>query len=189
VRTVNGVSTDIHTNNPAEELNYLGDVSAPSKTWFGYPTCFTVGDPSQIKNATFKLGDQFVLAPNNTFNDKTCTQKSKPPRLTFQAHSAPLDSKFDATFSNLFVTLHGSWNRQPATGYKLVTVPFTKGSSGYAPTAMSNTHGYTDIFYSPNVSTCDSNSCTRPVGLAFDKKGRLYMTSDSSGELFMLGRT
>jgi glucose/arabinose dehydrogenase len=60
--------------------------------------------------------------------------QATPPALTFQAHSAPIDSKFDATFSNLYVTFHGSWNRAPTTGFKLVVVPFTKGTDGaYRP--------------------------------------------------------
>jgi TrAA12-like len=28
---------DIHQNNPAEKLNYIGDVVNPKGTWFGYP--------------------------------------------------------------------------------------------------------------------------------------------------------
>lgn len=51
----------------------------------------------------FDVGDQFVLAPNATFNDSECTNTSIPPRLTFQAHSAPLDTKFDRSFANLYV--------------------------------------------------------------------------------------
>lgn len=30
------------------------------------------------------------------------------------------------------------------------------------------------------------NNCFRPVGLAFDDKGRLYMSSDSSGEVYVI---
>lgn len=176
-------------NNPAEELNYLGDVSKPNNKWYGYPTCFTVGDPGEIPNTTFSLGDQFVLAPTSKINDSSCVAKSVPPRLTFPAHSAPLDSKFDSGFQNLWVTLHGAWNRSPPTGFALVRVPFAKASDGsYAPVAARNKNGYVKVLTprSSNAPTCSATSCIRPVGLVFDDLGRLYMTSDASGELFRI---
>lgn len=190
-RTANGVTTDVHLNNPAEELNYLGDVSKPNNQWYGYPKCFTVGDPSQFKDKTFTLGDQFVTNPSSTFNDTTCIQKSTPPRLIFPAHSAPLDAKFDAGSQNLYVSLHGSWDRSPPTGFGLIRVPFTKKSDGsYAPTAASNKIGYLKVFSPKRADgqTCTASTCVRPVGLAFDSSGRLYMTSDASGELFLISK-
>ncbi|KAK9780212.1 hypothetical protein SCAR479_02849 [Seiridium cardinale] len=190
-RTANGVTTDVHMNNPAEELNFLGDVSKPNDKWYGYPTCFTVNDGTQFKDRTFSQGDQFVLAPNSTFNDTTCVQKSKPPSLIFPAHSAPLDAKFDSNFQNLWVTLHGAWDRKPPTGFAVVRVPFTKASDGsYAPTTPINKIGYVKIFTprSSNGPTCTSDTCVRPVGLVFDAAGRVYMTSDASGELFLISK-
>lgn len=115
------------------------------------------------------------------------------------AHSAPIDSKFDLTYSNLFVTFHGSWNRSPTTGFKLVVVPFTKGTDGlYKPIAPSTSNtGYTDVMSNPDVTKCAGNGpsfssgCFRPAGLLFDSEGRLYMTSDttSQAELWILGKS
>jgi len=184
------VETDIHQDNPAEELNYLGDVTVPNNNWYGYPMCSTVWDPSLIPDTVFAPGDQFVAAPNSTFNDTTCIQKSQPARMIFQDHNAPIDSKFDATFSTLFITLHGSWNRQPAAGFKLVKVPFTKDSSGaYTPVAAANsTSGYDDILYQADSSNCSDSTCIRPSALTFVAGGDLYMGSDNSveGELFLV---
>lgn len=193
-RTVDGVSTDIHNDNPAEELNFLGDVAIPNNQWYGYPTCFTIWQPSPAITDTKSLGElgvgqQFVQAPNATFDDGNCTRASIPPFLTFQAHTAPLDAKFDALYMNLFVTLHGSWDREPPAGYKLVAVPFTRDSKSgaYTPAAPSNSkEGYIDIFYPPDEGNCSSTTCARPVGLVFDAAGRLYMSSDTTGEVFML---
>jgi hypothetical protein len=39
-----------------------------------------------------------------------------------------------------------------------------------------------------NMGSCPG-SCFRPSGLAFDSKDRLFMTSDSSGEIFVLKGT
>ena len=189
----------MHQNNPAEKLNYIGDVVNPKGAWFGYPTCFAVWQPSEFTDAKFAVGDQFVIAPNSTFKDASCTGLSTPPSLVFQAHSAPIDSKFDATYSNMYVSFHGSWNRVPTTGFKLVAVPFTKGSDGsYKPVApLSSQTGYIDIMSNPDVTKCagngpsSSSGCFRPAGLLFDAAGRLYMTSDTSsnGELWILGKT
>ncbi|KAL2061658.1 hypothetical protein VTL71DRAFT_7035 [Oculimacula yallundae] len=192
IRTVNNTAVDIHTDNPAEELNYLGDVSIPNTKWYGYPTCFTVWKPSDITDKIFSVGDQFVLSPNSTFNDTSCTTLSEPPRLAFQAHSAPLDAKFDPSFKNLYVAFHGSWNRDTPTGYKLSAVPFTKGADGsYKPTAVvDSATGYVDIWWNKDVTTCGATSCFRPVGIAFDKFERMYVVSDApaEGELWILGR-
>ncbi|KAK1976591.1 carbohydrate-binding cytochrome b562 [Colletotrichum cereale] len=190
-RTVNGQSYDIHKDNPAEELNLLGDPSQPNERWYGYPTCFSVWEPSVITDKSFKVGHQFVVAPNSTFNDDTCTQRSVPPRLSFQAHSAPIGAAFDGSFQNLYVTLHGSWNRSPATGFKVSVVPFTRLANGnYDPVAAANSKtGYTDILWSTNVDTCTSSTCFRPSGITWDRSfSRLFVASDNTaeGELFML---
>ncbi|KAK1659141.1 carbohydrate-binding cytochrome b562 [Colletotrichum godetiae] len=190
-RTINGQSYDIHNDNPAEELNFLGDPSQANDQWYGYPTCFSVWEPSVIKDKSFKVGQQFVVAPNSTYNDDTCTQRSVPPRLSIQAHSAPIGAVFDGTFQNLYVTLHGSWNRSPATGFKVSVVPFTKLTSGeYDPVAAADCKtGYTDVFWSTNVGSCTGSTCFRPSGIVFDKVfSRLFVASDNTaeGELFML---
>ncbi|KAI0532071.1 soluble quino protein glucose dehydrogenase [Xylaria digitata] len=189
-RTINGTTTDVHTDNPSEELNFLGDVTFSNDDWYGYPVCFTVWNPGELLDRVFKVGQQFVQIPTLDFNDDTCARISVPPTLSFQAHSAPLGCKFDAGFSNLFVAMHGSWNRQLPIGYKVVAVPFAQGPDGlYAPTAASwSIRGSIDVFYPPDETQCSSSTCIRPVGLAFDAAGRLYVTSDASGEVFLLSQ-
>ncbi|KAI0871622.1 soluble quino protein glucose dehydrogenase [Hypoxylon argillaceum] len=190
VRTVNGTTTDVHTDNPAEELNFLGDVTRPNDNWYGYPVCFTVWRPDMLSDRVFQVGQQFVQVPLTYFNDDTCARISVPPVLSFQAHSAPLGCKFDARFNNLFVALHGSWDRQPPTGYKVVAVPFAESPDGsFAPTAASwSIRGSIDVFYPSDETQCSSSTCVRPVGLVFDAVGRLYVTSDASGEVFLLSQ-
>ncbi|TRX93512.1 hypothetical protein FHL15_005484 [Xylaria flabelliformis] len=189
-RTINGTTTDVHTDNPSEELNFLGDVTVSNDKWYGYPVCFTVWRPDEFSDHAFQVGQQFVQVPNPSFNDDTCSRLSVSPALSFQAHSAPLGCKFDAKFTNLFVTFHGSWNRQPPTGYKVVAVPFAQGPDGsYAPEAASwSTRGSIDVFYPLDETQCSSSNCLRPVGLVFDAAGRLYVTCDASGELFLLSQ-
>lgn len=191
-RTVNGVTTDIHNDNPAEELNYLGDVSVPNPKWYGYPMCFTVWSPSFITDAQFTRGSQIVMTPSSTFNDACCIESSTPPRLNFPAHSAPLDSQFDSSFSTLYVSFHGSWNRNPPAGFKLVAIPFSQRSnSGFAPTAAANSDsGFTNIFWNNVSISCSATNCFRPVGIAVDSTDKIFLTSDSSAEggAFLLGK-
>ncbi|KAL5389094.1 hypothetical protein PMIN03_005816 [Paraphaeosphaeria minitans] len=192
-RTIDGASVDIHADNPADEINYIGDPSKENTQWYGYPTCYTVWAPDLIMDHKFTVGDQFVLTPNATFADATCNTRSVPAKLALQAHSAPLDAVFDKNYTSLYVTYHGSWNRVPSTGFKVVEVPFVKGANGFAPKtaiAQSNITGYTDILWNPEVEHCSATQCFRPVSVAKDNFERMYITSDSGteGELLMLGR-
>lgn len=62
------------------------------------------------------------------------------PDVLIQAHSAPLGLAFyegrqypEHYRGGLFVCLHGSWNRAPLTGYKVVFIPFRDGKPSGAP--------------------------------------------------------
>jgi hypothetical protein len=46
----------------------------------------------------------------------------------------------------------------------------------------------TDIFANADNSQC-ANNCFRPVGLDLDPQGRLWMSSDSTGEIYVLVKT
>ncbi|KAI0525561.1 hypothetical protein F5B22DRAFT_348332 [Xylaria bambusicola] len=186
---------DIHTDNPAEKLNNLGDPLTDRNNWYGYPTCFTVWGPTN----GMKTGQQFMLAAGNGVTSHAdCESKSKPPRLTFQAHSAPIWNAFDTNATNMYVTFHGSWDRQPPTGFKVVEVPFTRLSSGaYDPVApASSQSGYKDIFSAPNPGGCTANgltnsNCIRLTAAAWDPAGRgLFVGSDNAaeGEILILSK-
>ncbi|CAI6025038.1 unnamed protein product [Clonostachys chloroleuca] len=191
-RVIDGKATDIHENNPAEELNYLGDPSVSNENWYGYPTCFTAWGGDEFPDGNFTAGVQFIPEPNSTWTDQTCQERSTGPRLSIQAHSAPIDAKFDAAGENLYVTLHGSWNRDVPTGYKVVTIPFTTGGEGgYEPVADRHSkEGYVDLLWDPQEG-CDSSKCFRPSGITWDRdQTRLIVASDNGqeGELYILSK-
>lgn len=71
-------------------------------------------------------------------------------------------------------------------GYKVGIVTF--GADGEPVDASTSTTALTDIFTNKNNSVCPGN-CTRPAGLVFDTQGRLFISSDASGEIYILTKT
>jgi hypothetical protein len=159
------------------------------------------------KNGAWRVGDQFVLAPNSTVNDTLCQKQSLAPRLNFQAHSAPLEARFVQNYSAMLVNFHGSSNRDVPTGYKMVSVPFTtkpqkQGGGevelmGYEPVAAPDSQSaYEDVWWNEDITTCTATNCFRPAGMivregkTVDNKGTeiVFVSSDSSteGEVFVL---
>jgi len=182
---------DIHENNPGEELNFHGYLNgtryAGQGQNYGYPTCFTAWNVSEIpNNSKLQVGTQFSIGDQNaTVNDEICANDRIAPRLTFPAHWAPLDIKFDVPGNAAWITSHGSWNRDVPDGYLLFMIEFANGM----PTSPANsTSAVIPILSNQDISKCP-NGCFRPVGLAWDSKGRLFMTSDSTGEIYVITRS
>jgi len=182
---------DIHQDNPGEELNFHGYLNGTTYAGqgqnYGYPNCFAAWDVSPIPNNThLTVGSQFAIgSPNDTSNDDICANRRIAPRLTFPAHWAPLDIKFNANGSMAWITSHGSWNRDNPDGYLLYAVAFSNGMPVEPP---NSTTAVIPIMSNPDNSQCPNN-CFRPVGLAWDSKGRLFMTSDSTGEVYVVTKS
>ncbi|MEI5996386.1 sorbosone dehydrogenase family protein [Paraburkholderia bengalensis] len=66
-----------------------------------------------------------------------------------------------------FIGQHGSWNRKPRTGYKVVFVPFANGKPAGVP----------EDFLS-GFLTADGHAVGRPVGVALDAHGALLVADD-----------
>ncbi len=102
------------------------------------------------------------------------------PSVLFQGHSAPLGITFynGEAFppeyrGNAFVAMHGSWNRDGRTGYKVVMLPFKDGK----PTGQ-----YQDFMTGFVLS--DKEVWGRPVGIAVAKDGSLLVTEDGNGTIW-----
>jgi glucose/arabinose dehydrogenase len=67
----------------------------------------------------------------------------------------------------MFIGQHGSWNRKPHSGYKVIFVPFTGAKpSGEAQDVLT---GFLNE---------DGKAKGRPVGVALDRKGGLLVADD-----------
>jgi glucose/arabinose dehydrogenase len=100
--------------------------------------------------------------------------KAIAPDYALGAHVAALGlvaadkTALPAPFANgMFIGEHGSWNRKPPTGYKVVFVPFADGKPSGPPvdvlTGFVNEKG---------------EAQGRPVGVAIDAKGALLVADD-----------
>jgi len=106
-------------------------------------------------------------------------KKTIPPAVPIQSHSAPLGiafyqgSMFPPEYrGRAFVALHGSWNREPRTGYKVISIPFKNGKP---------TGGYDDFVAGWMPDETSRTVWGRPVGLLVLADGSLLI-SDDGGE-------
>jgi glucose/arabinose dehydrogenase len=67
----------------------------------------------------------------------------------------------------MFVGQHGSWNRKPRSGYKVIFVPFTGGTPSGEPV---------DVL--TGFVKDNGDAMGRPVGVAIDKRGALLVADD-----------
>ncbi|CCC06624.1 hypothetical protein SMACR_00649 [Sordaria macrospora] len=126
---------------------------------------------------------------NITASDTSCSSANfVPPRLTFPAHTAPLDIKFSNKNNNrtlAYITFHGSWDRSTPAGYKLSAVRFDV-TKGEPVEASDSTNSLVDVMWNRDVTKCP-DQCFRPVGLAVDdREGRIWMTDDDKGDVWVL---
>ncbi|KAI9148279.1 putative glycine dehydrogenase (decarboxylating) [Paramyrothecium foliicola] len=186
---------DIHNENPAEELNFHGYLNGSEEDQggnYGYPQCYTIWSTEDFPDqGDLRPGDAFHAdwqgqSPRNlsTPTDEQCNTEHVPAVLGFVAHTAPLDIKFNGNGTRAYISFHGSWNRDEPAGYEVSYVAFNNDNG--RPTAnQDSTDAANRIIYNTDVSNCPDN-CFRPAGLAFDSSGRLWFSSDSTGEIFVL---
>jgi glucose/arabinose dehydrogenase len=67
----------------------------------------------------------------------------------------------------VFIGQHGSWNRRPRSGYKVIFVPFSGGKPAGEPK---------DVL--TGFLNADGEANGRPVGVAIDKQGALLVADD-----------
>jgi glucose/arabinose dehydrogenase len=69
--------------------------------------------------------------------------------------------------SGMFIGQHGSWNRKPRSGYKVIFVPFNGGKPAGTPV---------DVL--TGFVSAEGDALGRPVGVAIDKRGALLVADD-----------
>ena len=148
---------------PPDKINDLGGGGD-----FGWPACYgnRIPDPGG-------LGGGAKRCPSTI-----------PPKVEIQAHSAPLGlafyqgNMFPAEYrGDLFVALHGSWNRSVPTGYKVIRVKLDdKGQPKGVEDFISG-------WLKPG-ETKRGVRMGRPVGVAFAEDGSMYISDDEGGVIY-----
>lgn len=99
------------------------------------------------------------------------------PDYALGAHTASLglafasDARLGATFARgAFVGQHGSWNRVPPSGYKVVFVPF--GENGFP------VRGQLPVDVLTGFLNDEGQAMGRPVGVITDQRGALLVADD-----------
>lgn len=148
---------------PPEELNAI--VSGKN---YGWPYCFGAREL-----------DPVIQDPPSGSKASYCAASAAPTLLN-QAHQSPIGfafytgSTFPARYTNgAFVAFHGSWNRKPATGYRVAFVPFVNGQ----PQAFED-------FVSGFLSADGTSTFGRPAGVAVTADGALLFSDDSNGVVY-----
>jgi glucose/arabinose dehydrogenase len=100
--------------------------------------------------------------------------KTIAPDYALGAHTASLGLVFyvgnllpKRFVGGAFIGQHGSWNRQPRSGYKVIFVPFADGHPAMTPE---------DIL--TGFVNAQGEALGRPVGVAVDRTGALLVADD-----------
>ncbi|NLC58308.1 MAG: sorbosone dehydrogenase family protein [Armatimonadetes bacterium] len=142
---------------PPEELNLIRQGG-----FYGWP---------------YAYGDR---VPDPEFGERNPerVRETIPPAFTFPAHSAPLGiafyegDQFPPDYrGDLFVALHGSWNRSTPIGYQVVRVHYENGQ----PRRM------TEFITGLGEG---GNAWARPVGIVVGPDGSLFVSDDKGGHIF-----
>lgn len=160
-------------NNPPEGFTLVRDGGN-----YGWPFC----NPDQ-KQGMNNMGfiNDVELNPNNAVDCNAMDRVSKG----IQAHSAPLgllftqNTKMPQAYRNgALLAFHGSWNRSKATGYKVVYFPWQNGLPGEQIDLVS---GF--------LNSDSTEAYSRPVDIAIDEAGSLFISDDAAHAIYKLTYT
>src|SRR6185436_19135816 len=113
--------------------------------------------------------------PRVRIRNDSLVQRAVVPDYALGPHAGSLGLASSAgnTLGNrfatgMFVGQHGSWNRKPFSGYRVIFVPFANGKpTGALPVTVLD--GFLDG---------DDHARGRPVGVAIDRRGALLVADD-----------
>jgi glucose/arabinose dehydrogenase len=154
---------------PPEELNRIvenGD--------YGWPLCYGKKTPDPAVTSEPKQ-----IVGKDISKDQYCAS-TEPSSLEYSAHSAPIGMAFytghqfpEEYRGDAFVAFHGSWNRQPASGYKVVRIRFHNGEAA----------GFEDFLTGFLVDSGQAQF-GRPAGIAMAPDGTLLVSDDANGVIY-----
>jgi glucose/arabinose dehydrogenase len=109
--------------------------------------------------------------------------KARVPDYALGPHTASLGLVFNSAAEladhrgGAFIAQHGSWNRKPLSGYRVIFVPFEGG----LPQGMAR-----DVL--TGFLSGEGEAQGRPVGLAIDSSGALLVADDVGNTVWRVTR-
>lgn len=160
-------------------VDWLGDDQQPEEfnrieagKAYGWPYIFGPG----LKNL-------YREPPKGTLED--WDKASERPLLTWTAHASSMQMVFyDAGQfpkeyrGDAFVTMHGSWNRKPPSGYEVLRVRFENGEPRSVEPFVTG--------FLKEGGPSGWSRFARPFGLAVAKDGSLYLGDDQHGIIYRI---
>jgi glucose/arabinose dehydrogenase len=147
---------------PPEHLNKI----EPGQN-YGWPHCWGDGKEGMTQDPNFVGADNFC-------------KNAAPPAITFTSHSTPIGisfldkTNFPAEYKNdAIVALHGSWNREKLSGYKLVRVKFI---NEIPVEVVDFATGWLN----------NSQAWGRPVDVVTGADGALYVSDDRANIIYRI---
>ncbi|HSI38565.1 MAG TPA: PQQ-dependent sugar dehydrogenase [Methylotenera sp.] len=153
---------------PPEHLNKI-----EAGKHYGWPYCW--GDPINLNSQ--------VQDPNFVGEPGFC-KTTQAPAITITSHSTPIGitfldkSNFPSDYKNdAILALHGSWNREQPSGYKLVRVKFKREGDDVRPSEVED--------FATGWLQGD-NAWGRPVDVTVGTDKALYVSDDKSGLIYRI---
>jgi glucose/arabinose dehydrogenase len=150
---------------PPEELNAIIEGAD-----YGWPYCYGA-----------RQVDPIIEDPPGTTKQAYCADTTAPTLAT-QAHNAPIGMTFyratsfpEAYRDDAFIAMHGSWNRLPPTGYKVVRLVFEAG----VPQRFED-------FLTGFLVDDGAATFGRPAGIAAAPDGALFVSDDMNGIIYRI---
>src|SRR3989344_4695084 len=169
--TTDMVRDNLGDNLPPDEINILETGKS-----YGWPVCYG----QNMLDRTFEKNEPPLELPQGMTMCEAAYHTTAS-YIDLPAHSAPLGLAFIPNSwpteyrGDLLVAYHGSWNRSTPTGYKIVIAdPQTKLIQDFI------------TGFIPSGAQSGSEALGRPVDLIFDQQGRLYISDDKSGSVYLV---
>jgi len=174
LRNPNGMDWDPHTGKLWTAVNERDEIGSDL-----VPDYVTSVQDGAFYGWPFSYYGQHVdirVSPQNP----ELVQKAVAPDFAVGPHTASLGLAFadgkslPAPFNDgLFVGQHGSWNRKPHSGYKVLFVPFKDGKPSGTPVDLLT-----------GFLSADEKAQGRPVGVVNDNKGGVLVADDVGNKIW-----
>ncbi|KAK9789387.1 hypothetical protein WJX73_008205 [Symbiochloris irregularis] len=184
----------VHDDRPDDTLFYVPAGTLPGKLDFGFPYCHWEGegDPElRSVGSGYPIVDDVNFPPGTTINNTYgqfayCSNvtNDQPPSQALGPHVAALGMTFSTAGmfpaeydQTIFIAQHGSWDRQPAIGYRVM-------NAVVLPNGTTTAYNYFATGWLQNATT--DSYWGRPVDVLPLPDGSLLVSDDYANTVYRI---